>query len=81
MAKRVSSILTKHRDIKNLMFDTTGVGYFELKSKKRTPAGGAVVASFTTAASFSWRLSCSAPRRVSSSNVPKATAERGEIKW
>lgn len=37
MAKRVSSILTKHRDIKNLMFDTTGVGYFELKSKKRTP--------------------------------------------
>lgn len=37
MAKRVSSILKKHRDIKNLIFDTTGVGYFEPKSKKRTP--------------------------------------------
>lgn len=37
MAKRVSSILEKHRDIKGLIFDTTGVGYFELKSDKRVP--------------------------------------------
>jgi len=37
VAKRVSSILTKHKDIKKLIFDTTGVGYFELKSKKRIP--------------------------------------------
>ena len=34
MAKRVSSILKKHNNIKNLIFDTTGVGYFELKGKK-----------------------------------------------
>lgn len=37
MAKRVSSILTKHKNIKNLVFDTTGVGYFEAKSKKNVP--------------------------------------------
>ena len=31
MAQRVSSILKKEKGIKNLMFDTTGVGYFEVR--------------------------------------------------
>ena len=34
MAKRVSSVLEKESYIKNLIFDTTGVGYFEVKGKK-----------------------------------------------
>ena len=34
MAKRVSSILEKEHYIKNLVFDTTGIGYFEVKGKK-----------------------------------------------
>ena len=34
MAKRVSSVLEKESYIKNLVFDTTGVGYFEVKGKK-----------------------------------------------
>ncbi|MFT4513015.1 MAG: hypothetical protein ACI89X_004172 [Planctomycetota bacterium] len=37
MAQRVSSVLKKHKNIKKLVFDTTGVGYFELKNKKSTP--------------------------------------------
>ena len=37
MAHRVSSILTKHKDIKDLIFDTTGIGYFEWKNGKSTP--------------------------------------------
>jgi len=31
MAQRVSSILKKEKGIKNLMYDTLGVGYFEVR--------------------------------------------------
>ena len=33
MAKRVRDILDKEKNIKNLIFDTTGVGYFEAGKK------------------------------------------------
>jgi len=33
MAKRVRDILDKDKNIKNLVFDTTGIGYFEAGKK------------------------------------------------